>query len=157
MPPKLDKSILEAALVGCESQRQMIEARMQEIRQRLDGRGTPPPVAAQQPKRKRQLSKGGLLRIKRAQQKRWREARVKAAEEKHAEEAKAKRIAALAKARKALAKARKASAKEVVVKRAAAPTKTTKRVAPAKKAALKKPAVPAAPAPAPQAAAPEVG
>ncbi len=109
---RIDRPLLEAALVGLEIQKQKIAEKMAEIERQLDG-ARPVAASAEQPKPKRRLSSAARKRIAAAQRKRWQAARQKAAEmERQQAEAKAKRVAALAKARKILAAKRKSVARK---------------------------------------------
>ena len=72
--PSVDKSILEAALIGLEQQKAEIEAKTAEIRRRLRGLGSVASVASEAaaPARaKRVLSPAARKRIADATRKRW--------------------------------------------------------------------------------------
>ena len=114
MPTQIDHSILNAALVGFEAQRQEIEERIVAIRRQLVGH-SPGSTTADGKQPKRRLSAKGIAAIRRAAKKRW--AAVHA-EEKAAQKVTRKRLSPAAKAKLAanLRKARAAKA----AKRAAA-------------------------------------
>ena len=123
MPTHLTADDISAAILGYRSQQSHIEAKIADLKAKLSGHKADPAPIAQAPSRKRWISKAGREAIAAAQKKRWHEARRKAAdEEKQREEAKQKRIAGLAKARKALAAARRAQAKKSVAKKAVSST-----------------------------------
>jgi hypothetical protein len=127
-----DTSILEMALVGYAAERQKIGQKITELQQRLAGRAAPAGVSSDLRTHKSTISPEGRRRIAAAQRKRWQEVRRQAAEEeKHQEEAKAKRLAGLAKARRALAAARKTAANKTVSRKKAPSTKTSKKAPPA--------------------------
>jgi hypothetical protein len=72
----LDRSILEAALVGLEAQHQRIEEQIAQVRSRISGRGGgATPMLAGVAKRTRKLSAAARKRIAAAQKKRWAEFR----------------------------------------------------------------------------------
>jgi hypothetical protein len=59
---KLDRSILQAAIVGLESQKRQIDTRIAELRQRLDGGPTQAAAAPQAPVRKRKVSVAAIVK-----------------------------------------------------------------------------------------------
>src|ERR1051325_11184533 len=72
----VDKSILEAALLGLEQQRAEIDAKTAEIRRRLRGLGSAPAASKAEPepaagRAKRVLSPAARRRIAAATRKRW--------------------------------------------------------------------------------------
>jgi len=148
---KLDRSILEAAIVGFESQKQQIDIRIAELRQMLSGGPTQTAATPQAPARKRKLSAAAQRRMAIAQRKRWAKIRGESElsapatpeppkEKRRISEAGMQRIIAATKRRWRLAKA--AKAQPATAKKA---TPARKKVA-VKKAATKKAAVKAPPA-----------
>lgn len=80
----VDRTILEAALVGLEHQKSEIDAKVAEIRRRLRGLAAPKATEASspkaaKPKAKRVLSPLARKRIAEATKKRWAEYRAKKA------------------------------------------------------------------------------
>jgi len=72
----LDRSILGAALVGLEAQRQRIEEQIAQVRSSISGRGgRVTPMTAGVAKRTRKLGAAARKRIAAAQRKRWAEFR----------------------------------------------------------------------------------
>ena len=78
--PKVDNAILEMAIVGYQSQLEMISAKMADIRAQLGQRGPGRPKAAVAsaagtdhagPQKRRTISKAGRARIAAAQRARW--------------------------------------------------------------------------------------
>jgi hypothetical protein len=67
----VDRSILEAALIGLEQQKAHIESKTAEIRRRLRGLGEPKGEAAPGTRAKRVLSPAARKRIADATKKRW--------------------------------------------------------------------------------------
>jgi peptidoglycan hydrolase CwlO-like protein len=69
---KLDRSILEAAVIGFEQQRQQIDAKIAELKALLSG-GTTQTAATPQPakRKRRKMSAAGRKAIAEAQRKRW--------------------------------------------------------------------------------------
>jgi hypothetical protein len=153
-----DHSILEAALVGLEAQKQRIDAQIAEVRAMLASRpGQAAPTPEATPRKRRKFSAATRRRMREAQQRRW--AKIRGESEPPArtrpEAPKAKRRLSAAgrkaiqeAARRRWAKNRAEAAKatparkRAVVKKAA-PARAVKKRAPVKKAAEKK-AVPAA-------------
>jgi len=78
----IDRTVLEAAILGLEHQKSELDAKVAEIRSRLRGLGGAPAAAAP-PKaakgRKRVLSAAARKRIAEATKKRWAEYRAKKA------------------------------------------------------------------------------
>jgi DNA-binding protein HU-beta len=168
--PKLTAQILEAAILGMESQKEKLDAQIAELRQMLEGApdapATNPGVG---PRKRKTFSAATRRRMKEAQRLRW--AKIRGESEppapatskpkrKLSKARKAALVANLAKARAAraakraeAAKAEQAASKKAdtnkpATKKAAkktAPAKATKKAAPVKKALTKK----TAPAPAP--------
>jgi len=69
---KLNRSILEAAILGFESQKQKIDNQIAELRQMLNGSSTGPTAATEPTNRKRRtISAAGRQAIAEAQRKRW--------------------------------------------------------------------------------------
>lgn len=67
--PKLDRNILQAALVGLEAKRQKLEEQIAQVRRSLGGRiKNVAPIAG---RKKRTLSTEAKKRIAAAQKKRW--------------------------------------------------------------------------------------
>ncbi|MGA2268134.1 MAG: hypothetical protein ABSH44_06645 [Bryobacteraceae bacterium] len=134
-----DRSLLEAALVGYQHQRDHIDAKMGEIRRQL-GTG-PGPASAREPK-KRVISAAGRRRIAAAQRKRW------------AAQKSAKQALAPAKKRKMSAAGRKhiaaATRKRWAAYRAQKAAARRAATEPANKVAARRPAVKKAVAPAPK-------
>jgi hypothetical protein len=92
---KIDSSILEAALIGYQHQRDAIDARIAEIRRQIDGE--PPQASASEADAptKRVVGAAGRKRMAAAQRKRWAEIRARqAAAEKAARKPTATRRAA---------------------------------------------------------------
>ena len=153
---KLTRPIIEAAILGFESQREKLAQQVTELRAMLDG-GPKESAATPEPakRKRRKMSAAGRKAIAEAQRKRW-AASKKAAEPTAPEAApKPKRKlsaagrAAIVAATKArwdrvrAAKAKPAAAKRAAAKKVAAkkaPAKMAKKAAPVKKAAVKKPA-----------------
>jgi hypothetical protein len=109
MRRQIDSSVLEMALVGYQAEHQKIVEKIAEIQRQLGGRVSKPVLTANGSAR-RQLSAAARHRIAAAQRKRWKEFHAKqaagnkpAAKRTLSPEVKAKRIAALAKARAAKA------------------------------------------------------
>jgi len=73
---RLDRSILEAAILGFESQKKQIDARIGVLRQMLSG-GSPEVAATPEPgkRKRRKMSAAGRKAIAEAQRKRWAEAK----------------------------------------------------------------------------------
>ena len=73
--PKIDRSILEMALVGLRAEAQRIEEKMAAIRKHLGVRGKTAVASISTdgatPRRRRQMSAAALRRISSAQKKRW--------------------------------------------------------------------------------------
>ncbi len=156
----LNRTILEAALVGLEAQKERTEAQIAQVRAMLPSRPGEAATSPEAPPRKRRkMSAAGRKAIAEAQGKRWAEAK-KATEPAPQEAAKPKRklsragraaIVADMKKRwrlqKAAAKAQSAAkkaapgSKKAAVEKAA--VKAAKKSAPVKKAAVKKAATPA--------------
>jgi hypothetical protein len=136
---KIDSSILEAALIGYQHQRDAIDARIAEIRRQIDGE--PPQASASEADAptKRVVGAAGRKRMAAAQRKRW--AEFKKAEEAPAP-ARKRRLSAAG--RKRIIEATKKRWAEVRAKKAAA-KKTAKRPALTKRSA-KRPAAKRAPA-----------
>ena len=123
MPPSLtiDSSILGAALIGYQRQRDEIDARMAEIRRQIGGQTPQASAAEGEAPTKRVVGAAGRRRMAAAQRKRW-------AELKNAKEAPApakkrrlsaagrKRIIEATKKRWAEARAKKAAAEKVARK-----------------------------------------
>lgn len=86
--PDLERSLLEAALIGLESQRKHIEGQIASVRSMIGGQ--PSKVrAAVEPlspavRKRRKMSAAALRRISAAQKKRWAEFRAKQAGSKKA-------------------------------------------------------------------------
>ena len=78
MPVTVDTSLLQAALIGYESQRQKIQDKIDEIQRQLNGRANrgAPPMAGT-PATRRRMSPSARRRIAAAQKKRWAEYRKK--------------------------------------------------------------------------------
>ena len=79
-PPKVDRTILEMAIVGYQSQLEMISEKMTDIRAQLGQRGPGRPKATiptatgtdhAGPQKRRTISKAGRARIAAAQRARW--------------------------------------------------------------------------------------
>ena len=68
---RLHHSILEAAILGFESQKKQIDTRIAELRQMLDGGPTQTVATPQAPARKRKVSAAARRRMAIAQRKRW--------------------------------------------------------------------------------------
>jgi len=146
-----DRSLLEAAIVGFESQKKQIDTRIAELCQMLSGGPTQTAATPQAPSRKRKVSAAARRRMAIAQRKRWAKIRGESelsalatpeppkAKRRISEEG-MKRIIAATKKRWRLAKAAKA---QPATAKKAAPAR--KKVA-VKKAATKKAAVKARPA-----------
>ena len=145
MPTKLTTEIINAAILGFESQKRRIDAQIAELRQMLTGTPTATAATPEGPKgRRRKLSAAARKRIGDAQRKRW--AAVKKTSSPVAP--------AAAKPKRRLSAAGKAAIVAALKKRWAAKRAAAKKAAPAvtKKAAVKK-AVPKKAAKAPEAAA----
>ena len=72
--PNLDKSILEAALIGYEAERRKLQEKIADIQRRLGRRSTrTTPGVDGAPRPKRQMSAAARKRIVAAQKKRWAE------------------------------------------------------------------------------------
>jgi hypothetical protein len=67
---KIDRSTLEMALIGCEAERQKIEAAMAAIRKQVNGHAAAPAVDGTR-KQKHNMSTAARRRIAAAQRKRW--------------------------------------------------------------------------------------
>jgi hypothetical protein len=73
MPTKMDRAILESALIGIAAQKQKLDEKAAEIRQMLDG-NQPGAVAANSavaPRKRRKMSAAARTRIALAQKARW--------------------------------------------------------------------------------------
>ena len=68
---KLDRSILEAAILGFESRKRQIDTRIAELRQMLNSGPTQAVATPQAPARKRKVSAAARRRMAIAQRKRW--------------------------------------------------------------------------------------
>ena len=156
MPTKLTPEIITAAIVGFESQKTHIDAKIAELRALLPGGSTQ--TAATPEPAKRKVSTAARRKMALAQKARW--AKIRGESEptqatapptkpkrKLSAAAKANLVANLKKARAAKAAKAKSAAKKtparkkVAVKKAAvktAPAKAAKKAAPVKKAAVKK-------------------
>lgn len=77
--PKLDPSLLEAALEGLEQQRRELDNKIATVRGMLGVRTAKAGPAAAPAKRKRKLSRAARKRISEAQKRRWALAKTKAA------------------------------------------------------------------------------
>ena len=66
-----DQSLLEAALVGYEQEKQRIERAMADIRARVGGRQSAATADGKPARKKRRISAEGRARIAEAQRKRW--------------------------------------------------------------------------------------
>src|SRR5882724_9480369 len=86
---KLTADILSAALEGFEAQKNWIDARIAEIKQMLDGRGTPQLDASHASTPKRKVGAASRRRMATAQRLRWK--KVKQSAESKPEVAKPKR------------------------------------------------------------------
>ena len=78
-----DASMLEMALIGYQSEKQRIEAKIQQIQSQLGGRRASAPSsggAQTKPSVRRQLSPAARKRIAAAQKRRWAEHRKRAAQ-----------------------------------------------------------------------------
>jgi len=73
MPTTKDRTILEAALLGLEAQKQQLDQKTAEIRQLLSGdhSGLPQTTAEAAPRKRRKMSAAAKKRIAEAQRKRW--------------------------------------------------------------------------------------
>ena len=69
--PRLDASILQAALMGYQHQLGDLKARIADIQRRLGGRTAAAPIIADRAKPKRVMSAAAIARIRAAQKKRW--------------------------------------------------------------------------------------
>jgi hypothetical protein len=153
--PKLTAEIINAAIVGFESQKRRIDDQIAELRSLLSGGSTQTAATPEAPTRKRKkFSAAARKRMKEAQQRRW--AKIRGESEPQAPEPpKAKRklskagraaiVAALKKrwreTKAAAAKPKRTVAKKTAVKKAAvkaASAKAAKKSTPAKKATVKK-------------------
>jgi hypothetical protein len=74
-PALIDQSILEAALVGLQAQRDTLDAKIAAVRSQLrtarKDQGAPTPQVVEGPKRRRRMSAAGRKRIADATRKRW--------------------------------------------------------------------------------------
>ena len=155
-------SILEAALVGLEAQKERIEAQIAEVRAMLPSRLGQAATTPEATRKRRKFSAATRRRMKEAQQRRW--AKIRGEPEPRAqarpEAPKANRklsaagrkaIVAAVKKRWALKRTaavpKKMARKKAAVKKAA-PAKATKENAPVKKAAVKTSPAPAVEQPA---------
>ena len=68
---RFDRSILEAAILGFESQERQIDTRIAELHQMLDSGLTQTAATPQAPARKRKVSVAARRRMAIAQRKRW--------------------------------------------------------------------------------------
>jgi len=66
-----DSSLLQAALIGLESQRTKLEATIAEIRAELSQHGSHAPASATEVPKKRTMSASTKRRMARAQKRRW--------------------------------------------------------------------------------------
>jgi hypothetical protein len=73
MPTKIDRTILESALIGIEAQKQRLDEKAAEIRQMLDGNqpGSTAAISEAAPRKRRPLSAAARKRIALAQKARW--------------------------------------------------------------------------------------
>ena len=72
---KLTNDIINAAILGFESQKQRIDTQIAELRQMLGGAPTETAAPGAPTKRKRRISAAGRARIAEAQRKRWAESK----------------------------------------------------------------------------------
>jgi hypothetical protein len=142
MPPslKIDSSILEAALVGYQHQRDQIDAKIAEIRRQIGGQPPQASAAEGEAPTKRVVGAAGRKRMAAAQRKRW--AELKNAKEAPAP-AKKRRLSAAGRER--IIEATKKRWADVRAKKAAA-EKTARKPAVTKRAAKRSAAKGAAPA-----------
>ena len=68
---KLDHSILEAAILGFESQKRQIDAQIAELRQMLEGHHQDAAMAEAPTRKRKKFSAAARRRMKEAQQRRW--------------------------------------------------------------------------------------
>jgi hypothetical protein len=147
MPPKLSPQIINAAILGFESQKTRIDDQIAELRAMLSGSSAEPAAAPEAPRvKRRRFSAAARRHMKEAQQLRW--AKLKGESEPSApatpEAPKAKRKMSAA-GRKAISEATKkrwaafyaAKAKPVVAKKTKVKKAVAKKVT-AKKAVTKK-------------------
>jgi DNA-binding protein HU-beta len=151
--PKLTAEIVNAAILGFESQKTRIDDQIAELRSMLDGSSAEPVTTTEAPTgKRRKFSAAARKRMKEAQQLRW--AKIRGESESSTpvtpEAAKPKRKMSAA-GRKAISEATKkrwaafyaAKAKPVVAKKAAAKKATAKKAAKKAPVKLAKKAVPA--------------
>lgn len=76
----LERSLLEAALIGLESQRTHIEEQIASVRSMIDGRRNEPRAVVKDSKpaarKRRKMSAAAISRIRAGQKKRWAEFRA---------------------------------------------------------------------------------
>jgi hypothetical protein len=121
----LDRSILEAALIGYESQLALIDQKISDLRRRIGGTIKTAAVPAR--RTRRPLSAAGRARIAAAQRKRWAaQKRTNSAPPKKRKLSAAgrKRIVEATKKRWAAVRAQKAAAQKAAVKAAKNPATT---------------------------------
>jgi hypothetical protein len=120
MATKIDRTILEAALIGIEAQKKQLDERAAQIRQMLDGNQTEATTASSEtaPRKRRKLSAAARKRIAEAQKARWAKVRGRSpakavapkAKRKLSPAARAKLVVNLKKARAAKAAKAKSAA-----------------------------------------------
>jgi hypothetical protein len=71
MPPKLTNTIIEAAILGFEAQKQQIDSQIAELRGMLDGNRTETAATTDAAPRKRKFSPAAIARMRAAQKMRW--------------------------------------------------------------------------------------
>jgi len=136
---KLDRSILEAAILGFESQKRQIDAQIAELRQMLDRRSQGAAIPETPTRQRKKFSAVARRRMKEAQQRRW--ARIRGESQPPApatlEPAKPKRKLSAAGRAAIIAATKKRWAQKRAEAAKAQPAKKTFR----RKAAVTKPAV----------------
>jgi hypothetical protein len=72
MPPKLNSTVIEAAILGFESQRKQLDSKIAELRSMLDGNRSDTATGTEPVRHtRRKMSAAGRAAIAEAQRKRW--------------------------------------------------------------------------------------